>query len=240
MKKLIDLKSITEPLVRNFGQKYSEVLGINLEGRDDGEIFKWFLASILFSAPIRESSAIKTYKCFKKYGVLTPQKIIQTGWQGLVDILDEGTYTRYDFRTSDKLLEVISSLVTLYGGSLNSLHQLSSDSIDVEKRLKNLGKGIGDVTVSIFLRELRNLWEKANPRPTPLVVLASKNLGIVKEEASEKALEALKEYWTKNKVVKETFVNLETALLRLGKDFCRNKKCQKCAFQASCLATFSA
>ena len=240
MKKLVDLKSITEPLVRNFGQKYSEVSGINLEGRDDGEIFKWFLASILFSAPIRESSAIKTYKCFKKYGVLTPQKIIQTGWQGLVNILDEGTYTRYDFRTSDKLLEVMTNLVTLYGGSLSSLHQLSLDSTDVEKRLKNLGKGIGDVTVSIFLRELRNLWEKANPRPTPLVVLAAKNLGIVKEEASEKALEALKEYWTKNKVVKETFVNFETALLRLGKDFCRKKKCQKCAFQTSCQATFSA
>jgi len=239
MTKLVGLKSVTEPLVRNFGQKYSEVLGISLGGRDDGEIFKWFLASILFGAPIRESSAIKTYKCFKKYGVLTPQKITQTGWQGLVDILDEGSYTRYDFKTADKLLEVMSNLVTLYGGSLNSLHQLSLDSTDLEKRLKNLGKGIGDVTVSIFLRELKNLWEKANPRPTPLVVLAAKNLGIIKEEAPEKALEALQEYWTKNKVAKKTFVNFETALLRLGKDFCRKKKCQKCAFQSSCLATSS-
>ena len=238
MKKLVDLKSVTEPLVRRFGQKYSEVLGISLEGGDDGEIFKWFLVSILFGAPIRESSTIKTYKCFKKYDVLTPQKIIQTRWQGLVDILDEGAYARYDFRTSDKLLQAISNLVTLYKGSLNNLHRLSSDSIDLEKRLKNLGKGIGDVTVSIFLRELRNLWEKANPKPTPLVVLAAKNLGIIKEETPEKALEALKEYWTRNKVSKKTFVNFETALLRLGKDFCRKKKCQKCAFQASCPATF--
>jgi len=239
MTKLVGLKGVTEPLVRNFGQKYSEVLGISLGGRDDGEIFKWFLASILFGAPIRESSAVKTYKCFKKYGVLTPQKIIQTGWQGLVDILDEGSYTRYDFKTADKLLEVMGNLVTLCGGSLNSLHQLSLDSIDLEKRLKNLGKGIGDVTASIFLRELRNLWKKANPRPTPLVVLAAKNLGIIKEATPEKALEALKEYWTKNKVAKKTFVNFETALLRLGKDFCRKKKCQKCALQASCLATSS-
>lgn len=114
MKKLVDLKSVAEPLVGRFGQKYSEVLGISLEGGDDGEIFKWFLASILFGAPITESSAIKTCKCFKKYGLLTPQKIIQTGWQGLVDMLDEGAHTRYDFRTSDKLLEVMSNLVTLY------------------------------------------------------------------------------------------------------------------------------
>ena len=240
MKKLVDLKSVAEPLVGRFGQKYSEVLGISLEGGDDGEIFKWFLASILFGAPITESSAIKTCKCFKKYGLLTPQKIIQTGWQGLVDMLDEGAHTRYDFRTSDKLLEVMSNLVTLYRGSLNNLHQLSSDSIDLEKHLKNLGKGIGDVTVSIFLRELRNLWEKANPRPTPLVVLAAKNLGMLKEETPEKALKALKEYWTRNKASKKTFVNFETALLRLGKDFCRRKRCQKCAFQASCPATSSA
>ena len=237
MKKLVDLKSVAEPLVERFGQKYSEVLGISLEGGDDGEIFKWFLVSILFGAPIRESSTIKTYKCFKEYDVLTPQKIIQTGWQGLVDILDEGEYTRYDLRTSDKLLQAMSNLVTLYRGSLNNLHQLSLDSIDLEKRLKNLGKGIGDVTVSIFLRELRNLWEKANPKPAPLVVLAAKNLGIIKEATPEKALEALKEYWTRNKVSKKTFVNFETALLRLGKDFCRKKKCQKCAFQASCLTT---
>ena len=192
MTKLVGLKGVTEPLVRNFGQKYSEVLGISLGGRDEGEIFKWFLASILFGATIRESSAIKTYKCFKKYGVLTPQKIIQTGWQGLVDMLDEGSYTRYDFKTADKLLEVMGNLVTLYGGSLNSLHQLSLDSTDLEKRLKNLGKGIGDVTVSIFLRELKNLWEKASPRLTPLVVLATKNLGIIKEEAPEKSVRSAK------------------------------------------------
>ncbi|MCK5592955.1 hypothetical protein KAI31_02535, partial [Candidatus Bathyarchaeota archaeon] len=84
------------------------------------------------------------------------------------------------------------NLVTLYGGSLNSLHQLSLDSTDLEKRLKNLGKGIGDVTVSIFLRELKNLWEKASPRLTPLVVLATKNLGIIKEEAPEKSVRSAK------------------------------------------------
>ena len=78
------------------------------------------------------------------------------------------------------------------------------------------------MAVSIFLRELRNVWEKANPRPTPLVVLAAKNFGIAGEKASEKAPEALEEYWTKNKVVKEAFANFETTLL--GKDFCRKKK----------------
>ena len=227
-------REVTNLLVEKFGQKYSDILGINLKTKDDGEIFKWFLASVLFGAPIKESSAIKTYKCFKKYDILTPQKIIQTGWQGLVDILDEGTYTRYDFRTSDKLLEVMGNLVTKYEGSLNLVHERASDSHDLEKRLKDLGKGVGDVTVSIFLRELRGLWKKADSKPTSLIILAAKNLGIVREESPEKALGELKEFWRRNEVDGKTFVNFETALLRLGKDLCRKKKCGQCVVKRYC------
>jgi len=224
-------------LVDKFGQKYSDVLGINLETKDDGEIFKWFLASVLFGAPITEGSVIRTYRCFEKNGVLTPEKILETGWQGLVDILDEGGYTRYDFKTSDKLLEIMGNLLTRYNGSLNLIHEQASDPSNLEKRLMGLGKGVGHVTVSIFLRELRDLWKKADSKPTPLVILAARNLGIVKEESPEKALEALKEFWRKNKIPQKTFVNFETALLRLGKDFCRKERCKQCALKGYCMVT---
>jgi len=76
---------------------YSEELGINL-GEAEGR-FRWFLASILFGARISEKIALKTYKTFEKYGVLSPEKILDTGWDGLVKMLDEGGYTRYDFST---------------------------------------------------------------------------------------------------------------------------------------------
>ena len=225
-------------LVAQFGQKYSDILGINLKTKDDGEIFKWFLASVLFGAPINETSVIRTYKCFEKHGGLTPEKILETGWDGLVKILDEGGYTRYDFKTSDKLLEVMDNLLKKYKGSLNLIHEQASDSYDLEKRLKDLGKGVGAVTISIFLRELRDLWKKANSKPTPLVILAAKNLGIVKDENPEKALEELKEFWRKNEVAGKTFVNFETALLRLGKN-CRKKNCGQCVFNRHCLVIAS-
>jgi len=233
-------REATSLLIKNFGQKYSETLGINLEGGEDREIFKWFLASILFGAPINETSVIRTFQCFERHEVLTPKGILERGWQGLVDILDEGGYTRYDFKTSDKLLEVMNNLVTLYEGRLNHLHEQALDSSDLEKRLKNLGKGIGDVTVSIFLRELRSIWKKADPKPTPLVILAAKNLGIIKEESPEKALGTLKEFWRKNEVYQKSFVNFETALLRLGKGFCRKRKCKQCLLQRCCLVATSA
>lgn len=204
-------------LVEKQGQRYSEVLGINVDRGDDGEIFKWFLAAVLFGAPITESSVVKTYKCFEKRRVQTPQRIAETGWNGLVAILDEGGYTRFDFKTANKLLLVTGNLNAKYGGSLNLLHRQALDSADLEKRLKDLGKGIGEITVSIFLRDLRGVWIKADPKPTPLVILAAKNLGIIQSEDPEKALVELKSFWKQNTLKDKSFVNFETALLRRGK-----------------------
>lgn len=219
----MDRKTL-EYLVKNLGKRYSEVLKIDLASKDDKEIFKWFLASILFGAPITETSVIKTYMCFKKREVLKPNKILETGWNGLVEILDEGSYTRYDFKTATKLLEVMGNLNTKYEGSLNKLHDQAESSLDLEKRLKKLGKGIGDVTVSIFLRDLRSIWRKADPKTTPLVILAAKRLGIIETENPEQALIELKAFWRQNKIAGNSFVNFETALLRYGKDLRRKKR----------------
>jgi len=221
-------KKLTSLLIQQFGQKYTEILGIDLKSLKNDEVFKWFFASILFGAPITENAVIKTYRCFEKHKVLTPEKILETGWDGLVEILDEGSYTRYDFKTADKLLAVMNNLMKKYKGNLNLLHERASDSFDLEKRLKDLGKGIGEVTVSIFLRDLRGLWKKAYPKPTSLVVLAARNLGITVEETSEKALEDIEEFWKENETSGKDLVNFETALLRLAKDFCRKKKCGVC------------
>jgi hypothetical protein len=213
-------------LLQSLGQKYSEVLEVDLSDRLDIEVFKWFLVSLLFGAPITESAVIKTYKSFRKDAVLTPKRIIKTGWDGLVKILDEGGYTRYDFKTADKLLLVSQNLIERYDGSLNEIHRQSSDPRDLERRLKELGKGIGDVTVSIFLRELRGAWKKADPYPTPLTIAAAEQLGIVRKDACpEAALEQLKAFWQKNAIKDQSFVNFETALLRFEKDYVRKGKC---------------
>lgn len=211
-------------LLEKHGQRYSETLGIKLETARDAEIFKWFLAAMLFGAPITESSVMKTFKCFEKHHDLTPEKILKTGWDGLVQILDEGSYTRYDFKTADKLLLVMSNLEKEYDGSLNLLHKKAINSADLEGRLKSLWKGIGDVTVSIILRDLRGIWKKADARTTPLVIAAARELGIMKTEEPQKALDGLKTFWDKNRIPSYTFVDFETALLRHGKNLQRKKR----------------
>jgi hypothetical protein len=106
---------------------------------------------------------------------------------------------------------------------------------DLKNRLKNLGKGIGEVTINIFLRELRDIWDKAKPEPTSLVLLAAKNLGIIKNGKRQTALQQLRDFWVENEVEGKFFINFETALLRLGKDFCRKHKCAYCTFKTECL-----
>jgi hypothetical protein len=113
----------------------------------------------------------------------------------------------------------MKNLLENYDGKLALLYGDASDAQDLELKLKKLGKGIGDVTVSIFLRELHDVWKKADPNPTSLVVLAAEKLGMVKEDLTETASKQLKSFWAKNRVEGKSFVNFETALFRLGKQY---------------------
>jgi len=205
MMDIIDLKE----LVRELGEPYSEELEIDLKSLRPGEVCKWYLASILFAARINETIAKNTYREFEKRRVLSPKDIVETGWDGLVEILDAGGCVRYDFKTADKLLEVFGNLQRLYGGDLNRLHEAAQSPEDLEAKLR-LGKGIGEVTVSIFLREMRPYWEKARPKPTPLVRETMEQLGIssLEETAENTGLD---------------IVRLETALFRFGKRIKKRK-----------------
>jgi len=221
-------------ILEKFGRKYSSILGIDLSKGSPEEIFKWFLASIFFGAPLSETIAFKTYYEFEKEGLLSAKKIVKAGWNKLVEVLDRGSFTRLDFKTATKLLEVMGNLLTHYDGNIGLVYKEAINSKDLEKRLKELGKGIGNITVSIFLRDLRGIWAKADSRPTPQVILAGENLGIIKEREPEEVLKELKKFWKKNKIKGKTFANFETALLRIGKNYCRKNKCKICPLKNLC------
>ncbi len=188
-------------LIKIRGKPYSEVLGIKLSSKKESEIFKWFLTSILFGKPIQEGVAIKTYKEFEKEGVLTPDKILRTGWDGLVGILDAGSYVRYDFSTATKLLEICKKLKSDYGGKVSNIHKKAKNPRDLELKLQEF-KGIGPVTTNIFLRELRPYWSKADPEPSEAVKKTAKRLGINLKKLRRKS---------------RFFVQLEVALFRYSK-----------------------
>ena len=88
----------------------SRDLRINLESGREEELFKWFLASLLFGKPIQQEVAKRTYFEFEKEKILSPEEILKAGWDKLVEILDRGHYVRYDFSTATKLLEISKEL----------------------------------------------------------------------------------------------------------------------------------
>jgi len=221
-------------LVKNLGGTYASALGIKLASMESEEVFKWFLASVLFGARIGEGIAMKTYKEFEKAGVLSPEAILGTSWQGLVDILDHGGYVRYDFKTATKLLEVTQALKEKHEGDLNRLHFFAEDERDLEKKLQGLGRGIGPVTVNIFLREMRDLWEKAEPPLAESALLASRNVGLIETRDVEAGLEQLTSICEADELHEWRFSDLEAALMRLGKNYCRRKRCSPCPVKTEC------
>jgi len=135
------------------GKIYSKDLGINLKSGKEEEIFKWFLACLLFGKPIQQKVAKRTYFEFKKEGLLSSENILKASWNKLVEVLDRGHYIRYDFSSATKLLEICKELKEKYG-SLKNLINVSKNKKDLAKRLQEF-KGIGPVTTRIFLRDLK-------------------------------------------------------------------------------------
>lgn len=182
---------------------YSEELGVNLKKNDDAELFKWFLASVLFGARISETIAKNTYKTFERYKLLTPKKILKAGWDFLVNpIMREGGYVRYDGKTSTQILRNCETLVKEYDGSLKKLHEDAKDREDLENKLTNF-YGVGPVTVNIFLRELRPFWKKSDPKPLPIVKKIARKCKINLKKYDRKSL---------------TFARIEAGLIRLRKE----------------------
>jgi hypothetical protein len=81
----------------------------------------------------------------------------------------------------------------------------------LEKRLREF-KGVGPVGVNIFLRELRGIWEKAKPTPSPMAVATAQRIGLDPKE--------VKRY--------------ESQLLRLNLEYCRKQRTLECPIRNNC------
>ncbi len=205
-------------LLEEFGGCFSKELNIDLSSLKEREIFKWFLAAILYGAPLPQKTASNTFQIFAQRKIDSPRKLLKTGWEGLVSLLDEEGYVRYDFKTATKLLEMAQRLHNNYGSKLRKLYEASQDSNDLEQRLRSLAKGIGPLTINIFLRELREVWPKANPWPSAHFLAAARHLHLIPQKlrSPQKILDELKSLWQQWQVPGYNFADLEAALVRYG------------------------
>jgi endonuclease III len=189
-------------------QSYSKELSLDLSKAKDR--FKWFLASVLFAKRISAKIAKETYLYFEQENLTSPNAILEAGWDRLVEVLDLGGYTRYDFSTAKNLLGLAKTLKEKYG-DLEQLHSESSSPADLERRLQEF-KGVGPVGVNIFLRELRGVWEKAKPKPSPMAVATAQKIGL--------STEYIEHY--------------ESQLIRLNLEYCKKHRSSECPLKDKC------
>jgi hypothetical protein len=226
--------NIITKLLAELGGGYSSNFEIDLASMRSEEVFKWFLASLLLGESINEDIATKTYREFLKARILSPQAILGTGREGLVKVLNKIDYGAYAIKIASELIEVAEALMDKYQGDMNHLHFYAKDERDLGKRLRELSKGIKPTTVRMFLREMRDLWEKAEPPITKTAIIASKNLQLLQVTNGAQALEELRVMWEKKGEARGRFSDFEVALSILGKNYCKQKRCGSCLIRDDC------
>jgi len=187
---------------------YSEELGLDLTQPEDR--FKWFIASILFAKRISADIAKSTFRKFIEANLTSPKAIVDAGWDRLVQVLDAGGYVRYDFSTASNLLAICTKLLNQYG-DIDAIHEHARDGHDLERRLLEF-KGVGPTAVNIFLRELRGVWEKANPSISQFSIEVAKRLALPDSYVPE----------------------VESQLVRIYLEYCKKWRCEACPVTAHC------
>ena len=165
---------------------------------------------MLFAKRISAKIAKETYFYFEQEDLTSPDAILDAGWNRLVEVLDSGGYTRYDFSTATNLLGIAKTLKEKYG-DLETLHAKSSNAGDLEARLQEF-KGFGPVGVNIFLRELRGIWDKAKPKPSPTAVAKAREIGLAREDTER----------------------FESQLIRLYIEYCKKNRSLECPLEDNC------
>lgn len=137
---------------------YSSELGIDLDAGTETECFKWFLACLLFGKPIQQEIAKRAYLDLSQAGIISPTALLETGWDGVVKILDEAHYVRYDFSTATKLLDISRQLIRIYG-TFGALLRRANSTTQLSELLREFN-GVGPKTVEIFLRDMTPILKK--------------------------------------------------------------------------------
>lgn len=188
------------------GGMFSSELGIDLDGA--GEVARWLLAATLFGSRISARTAEHTFTVLDRAGV-TAAGAGAVSWEHLVELLDQGGYARYDYKTATRLQELSRILHERYGGDVGAIERSATTAAQLEAALDAL-PGWGVVTVGVFLRELRGVWAHADPPLGGVALGAGRHLGVLGAVGELSRLRAVA------RGASLDVRDLECALVRLG------------------------
>ncbi|KZY47223.1 hypothetical protein A3731_30320 [Roseovarius sp. HI0049] len=207
---MADTKSTTDKLLEHHGRTFCDELGIHIDRNTPSVLFRWLVASILFSSRISAANATKAARALSDAGLTTADKMASASWQDRVDILGANGYKRFDESYSRHLGEAAETLRDTYDGDLRKLRDAADKDPDEMRRRLKAFKGLGDTGVDIFYREAQAAWPELYPFADKKALQAAEKLDLPK---TAKGLSG--------RVSKADFPRLVAALVRtdLEKDY---------------------
>jgi hypothetical protein len=196
--------SMVDEIVKKHGKTFSEELGINIEKNTPSPLFCLLTFAILSSARISHQAALKAAKALYKEGWKTPEKMSKATWRQRTDVLNRSGYARYDESTSRMLEDTAKMLLQEYQGDLRKLRVQADQNPEKERKLLKKFKGLGDVGVDIFFREVQIAWDELIPFADKLVLKAAERLNLGKNI-----------FDLQKKMKKNDFIRLIAGLIRI-------------------------
>lgn len=175
-------------LVERHGTSYAEELGIDVTRNTPAPLFQLLCAALLMSARIGFHVAVDAARALSANGWTTPSKMARSTWGERAYVLNMAGYARYDERTSSLLGETCELLLDRYGGDLRKLRAEAGDEPVRERELLKRFRGVGDVGVDIFFREVQAAWQELVPFADTRALRAAKRLGLPEDAAGLQAL----------------------------------------------------
>jgi len=155
-----------DALLERHGRTFADELRIDVRKETPTELFRLLCASVLMSARISSEIATRAARNLARRGWRSPKKLTQSTWEQRVDALNDAGYTRYQERTATMLGDMTEHLLERWGGDLRRLREQAEREPSRERRLLKEFKGMGDVGIDIFFREVQVAWDELFPSST--------------------------------------------------------------------------
>lgn len=181
-------RTTADAVLERYGQTFAEELGIRIEQNTPSPLFRLLCFALLSSARIGHGLALQATRALAREGWTTAQKMADTTWRQRVRVLNRAGYARYDESTATRLDQTTSLMLDRYRGDLRRLRAAAGRDPAAERELLKEFKGIGDVGVDIFFREVQLVWDELFPFADRRTLQAASRLGLGKDAAAIRRL----------------------------------------------------
>jgi hypothetical protein len=174
-------KDTVKALLDRHGRTFAEELRIDVEKNTPSPLFRLLCAAVLMSARISTQLSTEATRSLARRGWRTAEKLGESTWEQRVEALNEAGYTRYQERTATMLGDLTAHLIDEYDGDLRRLRDAADRDPKEERRRVKAFKGLGDVGVDIFFREVQVAWDELYPFADRRALDAAERLKLPKD-----------------------------------------------------------